>query len=30
MSRRLVTCGGAFDRTTRSYEDNVVVFASLR
>lgn len=27
---RLVTCGGAFDRTTRSYEDNVVVFASPR
>lgn len=29
-SLRLVTCGGAFDRTTRSYEDNVVVFASPR
>ena len=26
---RLVTCGGAFDRLTRSYRDNVVVFASL-
>ena len=24
---RLVTCGGAFDRAARSYEDNVVVFA---
>jgi Sortase domain len=23
----LVTCGGAFDETTRSYSDNVVVFA---
>jgi hypothetical protein len=23
----LVTCGGAFDQTTRSYADNVVVFA---
>lgn len=27
---RLVTCGGAFDRTTRSYTDNVVVYASAR
>jgi hypothetical protein len=27
---RLVTCGGPFDRTTRSYVDNVVVFASPR
>jgi len=26
---RLVTCGGAFDRTTRHYVDNVVVFATL-
>jgi sortase (surface protein transpeptidase) len=26
---RLITCGGAFDRTRRSYLDNVVVFASL-
>ncbi|SHG93878.1 Sortase family protein [Geodermatophilus nigrescens] len=26
---RLVTCGGAFDRSVRSYEDNVVVFARL-
>jgi sortase (surface protein transpeptidase) len=24
---RLVTCGGDFDRSARSYEDNVVVFA---
>ncbi len=24
---RLITCGGAFDRRTRSYVDNVVVFA---
>jgi hypothetical protein len=29
-SLRLVTCGGAFDGATRSYEDNVVVFASPR
>ncbi|MGY1669494.1 class F sortase [Geodermatophilus sp. SYSU D00710] len=26
---RLVTCGGAFDRSRGSYEDNVVVFATL-
>jgi hypothetical protein len=26
---RLITCGGAFDRSRRSYEDNIVVFASL-
>jgi hypothetical protein len=26
---RLVTCGGDFDRSARSYEDNVVVFATL-
>ncbi|SFO89368.1 Sortase family protein [Geodermatophilus dictyosporus] len=26
---RLVTCGGDFDRAARSYEDNVVVFATL-
>ncbi len=25
---RLVTCGGSFDRSTRSYRDNVVVYAS--
>ena len=26
---RLITCGGAFDETTRHYLDNIVVFASL-
>ena len=26
---RLITCGGAFDPSARSYEDNVIVFASL-
>jgi sortase (surface protein transpeptidase) len=26
---RLITCGGRFDRTARSYEDNVIVFARL-
>jgi hypothetical protein len=26
---RLVTCGGAFDRATGHYVDNVVVHASL-
>ncbi|MCC5947996.1 MAG: class F sortase [Nitriliruptoraceae bacterium] len=26
---RLITCGGAFDRQARSYEDNIVVFAVL-
>jgi sortase (surface protein transpeptidase) len=26
---RLITCGGAFDRTRRSYEDNVIVFGHL-
>jgi hypothetical protein len=26
-SLRLVTCGGSFDRTTRNYRDNVIVFA---
>jgi sortase (surface protein transpeptidase) len=26
---RLVTCGGDFDRSVRSYEDNVVVFARV-
>lgn len=26
---RLLTCGGAFDRATRSYADNVVVYARL-
>lgn len=27
---RLLTCGGAFDKATGHYEDNVIVFASLR
>lgn len=26
---RLITCGGEFDRSVRSYEDNVIVFAAL-
>jgi hypothetical protein len=26
---RLITCGGQFDQSTGSYEDNVVVFAHL-
>jgi hypothetical protein len=26
---RLITCGGEFDRSRRSYEDNVVVFARV-
>lgn len=26
---RLITCGGAFDRKTRHYEDNVIVYATL-
>jgi sortase (surface protein transpeptidase) len=26
---RLITCGGKFDFSARSYEDNIVVFASL-
>ena len=26
---RLITCGGALDRTARSYVDNVIVFADL-
>jgi hypothetical protein len=26
---RLVTCGGAFDRTRRSYRDNLIVYAAL-
>ncbi|MFI7117858.1 class F sortase [Amycolatopsis sp. NPDC049868] len=26
---RLITCGGSFDRTARSYRDNVIVFARL-
>lgn len=28
-SLRLITCGGSFDRSARSYRDNVVVFATL-
>ncbi len=27
---RLITCGGDFDSSARSYEDNVIVFASLQ
>jgi sortase (surface protein transpeptidase) len=27
---RLITCGGDFDRSRRSYRDNIVVYASLR
>ena len=27
---RLITCGGAFDSSAGSYEDNVIAFASLR
>jgi hypothetical protein len=27
---RLITCGGAFDNTTRSYDDNVIAFAHLQ
>jgi len=26
---RLITCGGEFDPDARSYESNVIVFASL-
>ncbi len=26
---RLITCGGSFDRSVRSYRDNIVVFATL-
>jgi sortase (surface protein transpeptidase) len=26
---RLITCGGAFDRQTRNYEDNIVAYADL-
>jgi hypothetical protein len=25
---RLITCGGVFDSASRSYRDNVIVFAS--
>jgi hypothetical protein len=27
---RLATCGGQFDRSSRHYVDNVIVFASQR
>lgn len=27
---RLITCGGEFNRSARSYRDNIIVFASLR
>ncbi|CAL9676170.1 hypothetical protein SUDANB95_07858 [Actinosynnema sp. ALI-1.44] len=27
---RLITCGGVFDRSARSYQDNVIVYAKLR
>ncbi|HEV2059455.1 MAG TPA: class F sortase, partial [Solirubrobacteraceae bacterium] len=27
---RLITCGGSFDKRTRSYDDNVIVFAHLK
>ncbi|OXM45444.1 class F sortase [Amycolatopsis alba] len=27
---RLITCGGSFDRTVRSYRDNIIVFAALQ
>jgi len=27
---RLITCGGVFDRSTRHYVDNVIVFATGR
>ncbi|MBP2327926.1 LPXTG-site transpeptidase (sortase) family protein [Kibdelosporangium banguiense] len=26
---RLITCGGAFDRTEHSYKDNIIVYATL-
>jgi len=26
---RLITCGGTFDSTAHSYNDNIVVYASL-
>jgi hypothetical protein len=26
---RLITCGGTFDLSARSYEDNIVAYASL-
>jgi hypothetical protein len=27
---RLITCGGAFDASARSYLDNIIVYATLR
>jgi sortase (surface protein transpeptidase) len=27
---RLITCGGSFDRSARSYRDNIIVYATLR
>jgi sortase (surface protein transpeptidase) len=27
---RVITCGGAFDSSTRHYEDNIIVFAKLK
>ncbi len=27
-SLRLITCGGSFDKTARSYRDNIVIYAS--
>jgi sortase (surface protein transpeptidase) len=26
---RLITCGGSFDRSTRNYRDNIIVYATL-
>jgi hypothetical protein len=26
---RLITCGGAFDRPTRNYQDNIIIYAKL-
>jgi hypothetical protein len=26
---RLITCGGTFDRSRQSYEDNVVAYAAM-
>lgn len=27
---RLITCGGTFDRTSRHYRDNIIVFAKVK
>ncbi|CAM3619062.1 hypothetical protein KIPE111705_17105 [Kibdelosporangium persicum] len=27
---RLITCGGEFDKTAKSYQDNIIVFAMLK